>query len=246
MTGVSIEQVKDEVQRAVRLYNAAMAHRDRLSSLNQYDKREAIERYKSTMRTNWESGQLSREAVFGAIHTPNSVHWVPLQKKFDPSALTVADFQIRSGDNPTPCYSMAELSDEDVLHHPTLGPIPAFDNFTVLRPSLENAQSTLQAMVDGSREADPTEYSWNARDSNYVARPSSAWLVAKSWKRLSTLSPGTPLPAESMDANSIFPRMIPSDQVSILTARANALIAKLKSMKAATEGDSQGDDPMDL
>lgn len=239
--------MEDEVQRAVRLYNAAMAHRDRLSSLNHYDKEEAIERYKTTMRSNWESGQLSKKAIFGAVHTGSAIRWVPMRMKTDLNALTVADFQLESTIDATQCCSMDKLSKQNVLHHPTLGPIPAFEDFTVVRPKSELERSVMQAMVLGSQATNATEYSWNARTSNYVARPSSAWLVRANWERLSTLNAGahTPLPTESMDAKSLVPMMMPSDQVVMLAARANALGAKLASMKAATGRGSQGGESME-
>jgi hypothetical protein len=131
--------------------------------------------------------------------------------------------------------------------HPTLGPIPAFEDFTVVRPKSELERSVMQAMVLGSQATNATEYSWNARTSNYVARPSSAWLVRANWERLSTLNAGahTPLPTESMDAKSLVPMMMPSDQVVMLAARANALGAKLASMKAATGRGSQGGESME-
>lgn len=221
-----------------------MEYRTRQSSLNRSDKEEAIARYKTTMRSNWESGQLSNQAIFGVVQTPTSTHWVPLRMNTDANALTVADFQLESRGDATQSYSMEELSHQDVFHHPTLGPIPAFANFAIQPPRPGNEQSFMQTMINGSNASDPTEYSWNSRDSNYMARPSSAWLVRANWQRLSNASPGTPLPFESMDAKSLVPMMMPSDQVSLWTLRANALGAKLKSMRAATEGDSQGVPPI--
>lgn len=221
-----------------------MLLQNRLSSLNQYDMDEAIKQYKATMRSNWESSRLGDEAIFGVLHTPTSTRWVPMLEKSDRHAVTVADFQLQSegSSEPALCRSMDDLSEDGIFDHPELGPIPAFTAFTVQNSRPEAVGPAMEALSEAPNLTGCTEYTWDPERSTYMARPSSAWLVAANWTRLRDLNPDvySHLPVASMDAKSLVPAMLPSDQVAAWTVRANALIAKLKSLKAATEGGSQG------